>query len=871
MFFEAADLEVSLVNTTTGVETAQVLTTDYSVTGGSVGEGPLSGSISMGTAPPTGTTLVIQRAIEFTQEIDYQQNDGFPAETNEEGLDRNTMLTQQANQRARQSPKLPATFDPSGDPITVELPVAQSLLIGNAGATGWENITLASLASGIAANLPDVALPGRIVVQGTADAATDTAALTAAITAASGTGLVIELYGTFVLRIPETVSFEYALHDVHVCVPLASNVHVRGGKIMVEEPQFAMTSTSRVFLFGTPVHTTAQGQMERITFEDTVFDFAATYGAVPNFTYAFGLVGVDYFKRANITMLTSSGSTKGRGLWAQNCRYRTSTRMVYDTIQQAYFTAYDYYSTETDIYADGVWEFYDGDGYIKGMQASNIRVKNLTTGDELFDIASIQDSVISGIDCENVGNIAYMYVKQQSAWPTYAEYWKHTAGAAYPVVTINIGTGVITWPGDYDLVADGKVTFETTGALPTGLTTTAMYYIVGSSITGFSAQVAATPGGAAIGLSGTQSGVHQAKRFPYTPEGCKNVTIENVRGYNLRSNGASSTVAVSTARTTFERDNTPVQCEDITFRDWKLYGGNKFYILEGTGIVIDDVLLDGFEPGTGAETGAAFIAIQSLASASRIILSQLEIDIRNLRIKDSEGMGALILSATVLRGRNITVDGYNLQGNANTAYGVYLGDLGRKSGRVDVDGINVVTTITNCTDLYIDERATPEEYILRVGEDLRLRTTASGFVNVRCDTSAMCDNRTTLNLPTYNTAASAVWDDTVLQSSKAYHRILGASVINHDAIAGDAVNNSRLRFFRSVAGVHNGIANLTFPIDEAAKVADLENYQSGDPTDADTLIAPGEALITSVSARAGTGSTTPKLQVRVAAIKYFKN
>lgn len=142
VFFDDTDLLVTLVTTATGVETPQVITTNYTVSGGN----GANGNVTMLVAPPSGTTLVIEREIPYTQEIDYQQNDGFPAEDNEEGLDRNTMQAQQAVRRALQSPKLPATFDPDGDPISLPIPESGKLLSGKDDASGWENVEVADLA-----------------------------------------------------------------------------------------------------------------------------------------------------------------------------------------------------------------------------------------------------------------------------------------------------------------------------------------------------------------------------------------------------------------------------------------------------------------------------------------------------------------------------------------------------------------------------------------------------------------------------------------------------------------------------------------------------------------------------------------------------
>jgi hypothetical protein len=138
VFFDDTDLQVILVNNTSGSESTLALTTSYTVTGGD----GAAGSITTTSTYASGYTLVIQREVPYTQEIDYEPNDGFPADVNEEGLDRATMQTQQALRRARQSPKLPTTYDPDSDgDITLPVPVNGKYLIGNAGGTGWLNTT----------------------------------------------------------------------------------------------------------------------------------------------------------------------------------------------------------------------------------------------------------------------------------------------------------------------------------------------------------------------------------------------------------------------------------------------------------------------------------------------------------------------------------------------------------------------------------------------------------------------------------------------------------------------------------------------------------------------------------------------------------
>lgn len=82
------------------------------------------------------------------------------------------------------------------------------------------------------------------------------------------------------------------------------------------------------------------------------------------------------------------------------------------------------------------------------------------------------------------------------------------SSAASSTVTMTIASpGVITWNA-HGLSAGAPIVFATSGALPTGLVAGTEYYVVSPTTNAFS--VAATPGGAAINTSGSQSGTHTA-------------------------------------------------------------------------------------------------------------------------------------------------------------------------------------------------------------------------------------------------------------------------------------------------------------------------------------------------------------------------
>jgi len=114
-FLAAADLQVILRTGTT--ETVQTLTTNYTVTGAGV---PSGGTVTMLTAPASGTTLTIMRNVSPTQETDLLPNDRLPSESLETALDKATMLIQQLDEEAGRSLKYPAT----DAAVSAQLPTA---------------------------------------------------------------------------------------------------------------------------------------------------------------------------------------------------------------------------------------------------------------------------------------------------------------------------------------------------------------------------------------------------------------------------------------------------------------------------------------------------------------------------------------------------------------------------------------------------------------------------------------------------------------------------------------------------------------------------------------------------------------------------
>jgi hypothetical protein len=135
LFFSNADLKVILVVDSTGVETTKTITTHYTITGAGDASG---GTVTMGTAPASGETLVIIREVDLTQGLDLVENDAFPSDLVEQELDRATMMAQQLNTELARSVKL-SDGDTSGADPTLPTPVANAFIKWDAAGTSLES------------------------------------------------------------------------------------------------------------------------------------------------------------------------------------------------------------------------------------------------------------------------------------------------------------------------------------------------------------------------------------------------------------------------------------------------------------------------------------------------------------------------------------------------------------------------------------------------------------------------------------------------------------------------------------------------------------------------------------------------------------
>jgi hypothetical protein len=113
-------------------------------------------------------------------------------------------------------------------------------------------------------------------------------------------------------------------------------------------------------------------------------------------------------------------------------------------------------------------------------------------------------------------------------------YWNANKELSPIQVTISIAApGVITMPGGFNLGNGTLVQFESTGALPTGLSVGTTYFVRDSSGTNFS--VAATISGPAITTSGGQSGLQYISQRGVSIYGVEDPLAPLVHNYMLVS------------------------------------------------------------------------------------------------------------------------------------------------------------------------------------------------------------------------------------------------------------------------------------------------------------------------------------------------
>lgn len=124
---DTAEVEVFLRDETTPtapIETLQVITTDYTLTG-AVPPG-FATDVEMIVAPTSDEKLIVRRKLPLTQTIAYTPTGPFPAEDHEEGLDRLAAQAQQNNEQLTRALLLKKTAQLG--PYEIPSPIADRVI-----------------------------------------------------------------------------------------------------------------------------------------------------------------------------------------------------------------------------------------------------------------------------------------------------------------------------------------------------------------------------------------------------------------------------------------------------------------------------------------------------------------------------------------------------------------------------------------------------------------------------------------------------------------------------------------------------------------------------------------------------------------------
>ena len=104
--------------------------------------------------------------------------------------------------------------------------------------------------------------------------------------------------------------------------------------------------------------------------------------------------------------------------------------------------------------------------------------------------------------------------------------------ATLGAVTVTIASPAVFTLTNHGLIAGDVVYLETSGALPTGLSSDVPYYVIASGLTTNTFELSASRGGTAINTSGSQSGTHTLHHAPYANSNMSagSFTLPDLRG-----------------------------------------------------------------------------------------------------------------------------------------------------------------------------------------------------------------------------------------------------------------------------------------------------------------------------------------------------
>jgi hypothetical protein len=140
--FAQADLVVILKNNASGVETTQILGSQYTISGTLTGGIYLSGcTVNFLTAPIAGQTVIVYRDRSVTQELDLDENGKIPAESLEKQLDKIVTFIQRTKNKLARTIGLKEGYTASFDPSLPNIMVNDGYIKTKSDGSGVEYIS----------------------------------------------------------------------------------------------------------------------------------------------------------------------------------------------------------------------------------------------------------------------------------------------------------------------------------------------------------------------------------------------------------------------------------------------------------------------------------------------------------------------------------------------------------------------------------------------------------------------------------------------------------------------------------------------------------------------------------------------------------
>lgn len=579
-----------------------------------------------------------------------------------------------------------------------------------------------------------------------------------------------------------------------------------------------------------------------------------------------------------------------RGAYLVNVDKYKASDMTFEYGRQAYYSHYVRSWQESTVRFHRLAEGFDWDAYIKNINLTNVTATDFFGEAQLYDGANIQDAIITNTLAKGLRGGAYVYAKAKISadYEFFFNFHNEFDNAQFDVGA----PGTVTVPEATNLYDGMRFWLDTReGDTPTPATTPtgtiAIYtpFYIRNPV-GNVCNISETAAGALLEITGASVGNLVLRLVPEPADvvPASNVLIQDLIfadpieeaapdsdetyddpelegvGKKIAFVGHERNTRYGIDRTAQFRD-VPRLTSNITFRNWKTSGGNTIRSGECEGLTLDGITMVATRPGTDS-TDAAIILSQGNASAGDIAAGRVSATLRNIEILDCLGQPFYAGLPTRLNIDGFRVNGFNLQANDNTIRAMRLTNVGNtKPAHITLANLNISGGVNGatavCRELSMTKAASNlVASVVEFSGAFNLASTAVGALHIFCDMGEYVASQRVHSIIIDTTVATgtATVRIPLRHSQISEAQALYAGIVNLDAVAGDAVNYTRLQIVKKdQAGTVSNITP-TLNYDNAARVAvtatDMAVGGTGAP---DTIIAATEMAYLEAT-RQGNGS-----------------